>query len=696
MPNDNQKKTEQKITDTLVQNYMPYAMSVIVSRAIPEIDGFKPAHRKILYSMYDMGLMNKGPVKCANIVGAGMRLNPHGDSSIYETMVRMADSNETLLFPFIKAKGSFGKHYSRDMSPAAYRYTEAMLTKSCEAIFRDINKNAVDFVDNYDGTMKEPTLLPVLFPSILVNSNQGIAVGMASNICSFNLKEICDTTIGLIKNKNFDIYSTLLGPDFTTGGELLYNRKNIENIYETGRGSFDVRAVWKYDAKHRIIEITEIPFSTTSEVIIEKIIDLVKQGKIKDIDNVRDETGLNGLKIAIDLKRGADPESIMKKLFKYTTLQDSFPCNFNILIAGTPKVLGIKGILNEWVDFRCGCIRRSLKYDLVKNEKRLHLFEGIETVLLDIDKVIKIIRSAQNDNEVIALLMKKIKVDEEQANYIADIKLRNLNKDYLIKLIKDKESLIKEIAKIKDTLASDKKVKNVICQELKDISKKYSQDRKTKIVTEYENVDSSEKGESVEEDPFSIILTAENYVKKIYGGKKDDVQKLKENDKIIENVNNIKSGEILLFNSGGNVYKKQFSDIKDCKANQLGEYLPAIIGCPTNEKSIFGCILEDDKFVVIVFENGKVAKIPMTAYKTATNRKKLVNAYYSGIPVKNILKCSDSDTLIVSFDSGKPKNIAVSKISSKITKNTQGVQAINLKNQKILNVSVKGEIKCHI
>lgn len=688
MPN-NRKKTEQKITDTLVQNYMPYAMSVIVSRAIPEIDGFKPAHRKILYSMYDMGLMNKGPVKCANIVGAGMKLNPHGDSSIYETMVRMTDSNETLLFPFIKAKGSFGKHYSRDMPPAAYRYTEAMLTKSCEAIFRDINKNAVDFVDNYDGTMKEPTLLPVLFPSILVNSNQGIAVGMASNICSFNLEEICDTTIGLIKNKNFDIYSTLLGPDFTTGGELLYNRKDMENIYETGRGSFDVRAVWKYDAKHRIIEITEIPFSTTSEVIIEKIIDLVKQGKIKDIDNVRDETGLNGLKIAIDLKRGADPESIMKKLFKYTTLQDSFPCNFNILIAGTPKVLGIKSILNEWVNFRCGCIGRSLKYDLVKNEKRLHLFEGIETVLLDIDKVIKIIRSAQNDNEVIALLMKKIKVDEEQANYIADIKLRNLNKDYLVKLIKDKESLIKEIARIRDILASDKKIKNVICQELKDISKKYGQNRKTKIITEYESIGSDKEGEFIEEDPFSIVLTAENYVKKIYGGKKDDIQKLKESDRIIENIDNIKAGEILLFNSGGNVYKKQFSDIKDCKANQLGEYLPAIMGCPANEKNMFGCILEDDKFVIIVFENGKVAKIPMASYKTATNRKKLINAYYLGIPIKSILKCSDSDTLVISFDSGKPKNIAVSKINSKTTKNTQGVQAINIKNQKILNVSVK-------
>lgn len=684
----NSKIIKQKITDTLKENYMPYAMSVIISRAIPEIDGFKPAHRKLLYTMYDMGLMRNGAkyVKCANIVGAGMKLNPHGDASIYDTMVRMTVSNETLLFPLVDSKGSFGKHYSRDMAPAAYRYTEARLTKSCETLFRDIDKNAVDFVDNYDGTMKEPSLLPVLFPLILVNPNQGIAVGMASNICSFNLTEVCNTTIALLKNKNANIYETLLAPDFTTGGELLYNDKEIKSIYETGKGSFKVKSVWSYDKKNRIIEITEIPFSTTVENIIDKIIDLVKSGKIKEIDNVRDETGLNGLKIAIDLKRGSNPDDVMNKLFKYTPLIDSFACNFNVLINGNPKVMGIKDILLNWIDFRVDCLKKAFAYDLEKKKYRLHLLNGLELVLLDIDKVIKIISSAPKDSDVVPLLMQRIKVDEIQATYIADIKLRNLNKDYILNLTKNIDSLKNEISELETLLDNDKKIKNIIAKELKDIIKKYGQPRKTKIINNF-NVE--EINEIVEEIvPFTSILTKEHYVKKILQNvyRITDEQKLKEGDQIFEILENPK--EILIFNDKGEVYKKQLSEISDMKSSSLGEFLPSKIEISNSENIIFSCFLEKDKYLLFCFENGKIAKIPMSSYETLTNRKKLINAYYTNSKLIGIIKGDNNDSVVISLNNGKSKTIPISKISEKTTKNTQGVQVITNKTLKPIKIDI--------
>lgn len=693
----NPKIQKQIITDTLKENYMPYAMSVIISRAIPEIDGFKPAQRKILYTMYNMGLMKPGVkhVKCANIVGAGMRLNPHGDTTLYDTMVRMTVGNETLLFPFVDSKGSFGKHYSRDMAPAAYRYTEARLTKSCEVLFRDIDKNSVEFVDNYDNTMKEPVLLPVLFPTILVNPNQGIAVGMASNICSFNLKEVCETTIALLKDKKADIMETLLAPDFTTGGNLIYNKNELKEIYETGKGSFKVQAVWNYDKKHRIIEITEIPFSTTVEVIIEKVTELVKNGKIKTIDNIRDETDLKGLKIAIDLKRGADPEDVMNKLFKQTTLLDTFSCNFNILVNGNPKVMGVREILLNWIDFRMNCVKNSLAYDIDKKKKRLHLLQGVEKVALDIDKAIKIIRGTDSEDDVIPLLMKKFKIDETQANYIAEIKLRNLNKSYFLNLTKDISGLEKDILNLESILGSDRKLKNLISKELKDIISKYGENRKTKIVKNYKEPQLEEEME--EASPCVLILTNEHYVKRLNPAsyKASPEQKLKDGDKIIETVDGDTNIELMVFNNKGEAYKTRVSAFDETKSNVLGEYLPSFVEMPPAENPVFSCSIDDSSYLLFCFKNGKIARVPMSAYRTIKNRKKLAHAYYENSPLIKVVKCKAEDNIVVESTLGKSFMIKASMIPEKTTKNSMGVSVLKCDDGKstFKDVYINNDIK---
>ena len=628
---------EQAITDALEINFMPYAMSVIISRAIPEMDGFKPAHRKLLYTMYKMGLLSstRGRIKSADIVGQTMRLNPHGDGPIYETMVRLTRGNDALLHPFVDSKGNFGKHSSRDMAYAASRYTEAKLDEICREIFADIDKNVVDMVDNYNGTMQEPTLLPTTFPNLLVTPNQGIAVSMASTVASFNLREVCETTIAWLKNPAHDITKTLLAPDFSTGGELLYVPEEINNIYETGRGSFKLRARYRFDKKNSCIEIYEIPYTTTAEAIIDKIVSLVKQNKVRDIQDVRDETDLHGLKIAIDIKKTADADAIMQRLYSLTTLQDGFNCNFNFLVNGRPRVMGIAAILEEWTAFRMGCIKRGLAYDIEKKSEKLHLLEGLAKILLDIDKAIKIIRETEKEKDVIANLMQGFDITLLQAEFIAEIRLRHLNREHLLGRVAEREDLRKEIDDLKLTHGSEVKIRALIITQLKEIIKKYGKPRRTDII--YDAVTSTPTEESFIEDyNLKLFLTRENYLKKIslVSLRSAGEQALKENDSIVQELDATNRDEMLFFSSTSNCYKMRLYDIADCKASSLGEYLTNVLGMDAGERVIHMVPARDyTGYMVFAFENGKCAKVPLSAYATKQNRKKLVNAYSDKSPL---------------------------------------------------------------
>lgn len=660
---------------------MPYAMSVIISRAIPEIDGFKPSHRKLLYTMYKMNLINGQRTKSANVVGQTMKLNPHGDMAIYETMVRLTRGNDSLLHPLVDSKGNFAKHYSRDMAFAASRYTEVKLEPICKELFGDIDKNTVDFADNYDGTLKEPTLLPVSFPNILVNPNQGIAVGMASNICSFNLREVCDTTIAFLKSENCDITKTLIAPDFTTGGELIYDEESIKKIYDTGRGSVRVRSKYRFDKKNGYIEIYEIPYSTTSEAIIDKIIELIKSGKIREINDLRDETDLNGLKITLDVKKSCDADMLMKKLFKMTPLEDSFSCNFNILDGTTPKVMGIKEILKNWSVFRQNCIKRKIKFDIDKMTHKLHLLEGLKKILLDIDKAIAIIRGTERDEDVVPNLMKGFDIDEVQANYIAEIKLRNLNKEYIVNRIKDVDELIKELDRLKKILGDDNEIKKIIISELKEISKKYGADRRTEIIYDDDSEDVSV--ETVIEDyNLKILFTRDNYLKKIsqVSLRSSGEQKLKDGDEILCEYDTTNKTDLLLFSDKCNCYKMKTYDIALCKASEWGHYVPNLCEMEPGEKIVFVLPTADyagDLF--FMFDNGKAARVSLKSYETKTNRKKLINAYTDKLNLVQIKYLPQDEDMVVYSSLDKILIFNTSVMQTKTTKNTQGVAVMNMK-----------------
>ena len=680
--------TEQAISETLEINYMPYAMSVIVSRAIPEIDGFKPSHRKLLYTMYKMGLLSGGRTKSANIVGQTMRLNPHGDAAIYETMVRLARGNETLLHPFVDSKGNFGKVYSRDMAYAASRYTEAKLDPICAEIFKDIDSDTVDMVDNYDATMKEPSLLPTTFPNVLVSANQGIAVGMASNICSFNLKEVCDTTIALMKNPDHDILETLPGPDFSTGGELLFDEAATREIYATGRGSFKLRAKWRYVKEGNLIEITEIPYTTATEVIMDKVAELIKAGKIREIADMRDETDLGGLKLTIDLKRGVDPDKLMQKLFRMTPMQDNFACNFNILIADMPRVMGVGEILEEWTAWRTQCVKNRLYFQINKKKERLHLLKGLERILLDIDKAIRIIRETELESEVIPNLMIGFGIDEIQANYVAEIKLRNINKEYILRQTKAISELEKEIAELQDTLDSARKLKNVIIKELQQVSDKYGQPRKTEIVCETAQIEPEEEAEPVPDYPVTLFISREGYMKKITAQslRMSGEQKFKEGDSLAFCTETTNRAELLVFTDKYQCYKTRLSDFEDGKASQLGDYLPQKLGFDADEKVAKVILPGDYKgFVLFFFENGKAAKVPLSAYETKTNRRKLTGAYSDKSPVKGILSFETDVQLAVCATDGRCLIFSTAQLLPKTTRNTQGVSVMALKKKAVLS-----------
>lgn len=663
-------------------------MSVIVSRALPEIDGFKPSHRKLLYTMYKMGLMTGSRTKSANVVGQTMRLNPHGDGAIYETLVRLTRGNESLNLPFIDSKGNFGKVYSRDMAYAASRYTEVKLSGVCAELFSDIDKDSVDFVPNYDNTMKEPLLLPTSFPNILVNPNLGIAVGMASNICSFNFEEVCRTTIELLKNPEHDILSTLKAPDFSTGGEILWNRSQLEDIYSTGRGSFRLRCKWHYIKKDNIIEITEIPYTTTVEAIIDKVTELIKSGKVREISDMRDETGLEGLKIAIDLKRGTDPDQLMLKMMKMTPLMDSFSCNFNILIAGTPKVMGVREILNEWSSFRVGCVRRSLFFDLGKKKDRLHLLKGLKKILLDIDKAIKIIRETEEDALVVPNLMIGFGIDKIQAEYVAEIKLRNINKEYILNRLADIESLEKDIAQLEDTVNDVKKIKKIIIKQLEQIIKKYPSPRKTDIVSDSEVEEYSEI-DNIEDYAVNVFVTKEGYFKKItplslrMGGE----HKLKEGDEIFQSLECTNKSDVVFLTNLGFAYKAKLHDFDDSKASVLGDYIPAKLGMEPGENVVFTFVTRDySGFLLYFFENGKVAKIPVNSFDTKSNRKKLANAFNTSVPLVSALHILNDTDVFITSSSNRGLCVNSVLIAPKTTKTTVGVSVFTLKkNQKILS-----------
>ena len=683
--------TEQPISETLEINYMPYAMSVIVSRAIPEIDGFKPSHRKLLYTMYKMGLLNGGRTKSANIVGQTMKLNPHGDAAIYETMVRLAKGNETLLHPFVDSKGNFGKVYSRDMAYAASRYTEAKLDAICAELFRDIDSDTVDMVDNYDGTMKEPALLPTTFPNVLVSANQGIAVGMASNICSFNLKEVCDTAIALMKNPDHDILETLPGPDFSTGAELLFDEATTREIYSTGRGSFKLRAKWHYEKSGNLIEITEIPYSTATEIIMDKVAELIKAGKIKEIADMRDETDLGGLKLTIDLKRGADPEKLMQKLFRLTPLQDSFACNFNILIAGMPRVMGVGEILEEWTAWRTDCIKRRLFHQIGKKEDRLHLLKGLERILLDIDKAIRVIRETEQESEVVPNLMIEFGIDEIQANYVAEIKLRNINKEYILKQTRAISDLEKEIEELRATLNSARKLKNVIIKELQAVSDKYGKPRKTQIIYEVAEIAEEEEEEQVPDYPVTVFVSKEGYLKKITAQslRMSCEQKFKEGDSLDFSRETTNRCEILVFTDKFQCYKAKLSDFDDGKASLLGDYLPQKLGLEPEEKIVQVVLAGDYKgFVLFFFENGKAARVPLSAYETKTNRKKLVGAYSDKSPVVKIAALDADAQMVLYSTDGRAAIFSTAQLLPKTTKNTQGVAVMSLKKKAVVKDAV--------
>ena len=678
----------QPITETLEQNYMPYAMSVIVSRAIPEIDGFKPSHRKLLYTMYKMNLLSGSRTKSANIVGQTMRLNPHGDAAIYETMVRLSKGYGALLTPFVDSKGNFGKVFSRDMSYAASRYTEAKLADICKEVFSDIDSDTVDFVDNYDGTMKEPTLLPTTFPNVLVSANTGIAVGMASQICGFNLAEVCETTIALLQNPEHDILSTLPAPDFPTGGEILYDRAEMEEIYRTGRGSVKVRARWRHLPKENIIEIYEIPYSTTSEVIIDKVAELVKTGKLREISDMRDETDLSGLKLAIDLKRGTDPEKLMAKLFKLTPLLDSFACNFNILIAGNPRVMGVGEILDEWIAWRQDCIRRRVYFDLKKKQDKLHLLLGLGKILLDIDKAIAIIRNTEKEADVIPNLMVGFDIDEIQANYVAEIKLRNINREYILKRTAETEDLEKAIADLEATLKSRTRIRSIIIKELKEIIKKYPSPRRTGIVDAAVVTAVEPEEDLVPDYPVHLFLSREGYFKKItpQSLRMSGEQKYKENDGLSQSFEGTNRTELLLFTDHQQVYKMKVSDQPDTKASVLGTYLPTALGFDEGENII--CMLDPGDYrgeLLLVFQNGKVARIPVASYETKTNRRRLTGAYSDKSPLIAVLPLTEEREFVLFTNEGRALIFKSALLMPKTSRTTQGVSVMTLKKKYVVD-----------
>ena len=679
----------QRITDTLETNYMPYAMSVILSRAIPEIDGFKPSHRKILYTMYKMGLLTGSRTKSANIVGSTMKLNPHGDAAIYDTMVRLSRGYEALLHPYVDSKGNFGKAYSRDMQWAASRYTEAKLDPLCNELFRDIDKDTVDFVDNYDGKLKEPTLLPVTFPSILVNANTGIAVGMASSICPFNLKEVCETAIALMQDEEHDVADTLKAPDFTGGGRILYDRAEMENIYRTGRGGIRVRAKYAYDKENNCIDVTQIPPTTTIEAIIDKIIDRVKAGVIREISDVRDETGLAGMKLTIDLKRGVDPEKLMQKLFRITPLEDTFSCNFNVLIAGVPRVLGVKELLNEWIAFRVECVRRRTFYDLTKSKDKLHLLQGLAKILLDIDKAIRIIRQTEEESEVVPNLMIGFGIDEVQAEYVAEIRLRHLNREYILKRTDETGKLEQEIAEMEDILAHRRKIQQIIIGELRDVIEKYSQPRRSELVYAADIVVEEEE-EDTPDYPVHLFLTRDGYFKKItpLSLRMSGEQKLNDGDEIKQTMESTNNRELLFFTNRCQVYKAKIADFDDTKASVLGDFIPAKLGMEEGENVIYMAVTKDySGFMLFFFENGKVAKVELSAYETKTNRKKLVKAYSNKSLLAAARFAAEDCELVLQSSAGRLLLLHTGAIAPKSTKDTIGVAVMTLKRgQKLLHV----------
>ena len=683
---------QQKIATTIEENYMPYAMSVILSRAIPEIDGFKPSHRKLLYTMYKMGLLSGSRTKSANIVGQTMRLNPHGDGAIYDTMVRLSRGYEALLHPYVDSKGNFGKFYSRDMAWAASRYTEAKLDVICNELFRDIDKDTVDFVDNYDNTMKEPTLLPATYPSVLVNANTGIAVGMASSICSFNLKEICDTTIALIKDSKHNISETLPAPDFSGGGQIVYDKKTFDDIYETGKGSFKMRSRYSYDKTANCIDITDIPQSTTGEAIIEKIIDLVKTGKLKEISDVRDETGLDGLKLTIDLKRGTDPDKLMLKLYKMTPLEDSYSCNFNILVGGVPKVMGIREILQEWIAFRTECVRRRTVFELNKKKDKLHLLKGLQAILTDIDKAIKIIRETQEENEVIPNLMIGFGIDEIQAEYVAEIKLRHLNREYILKRTEEIQALEKDIAELESIVADNRKIRKIIIKELTEVGKKYGQPRKSMLIYADEIKYAEDTEEEIPDYPVNIFFTREGYFKKItpQSLRMSGEQKLKEGDSIRFSAETTNSAELLFFTDKAQVYKAKLNDFKETKASVFGDYVPAKLSMDDDERALFVVLTKDYKGTMLfAFENGKVAKIPLSAYETKTNRKKLTGAYSDKSPLADIVYIENDCEIVVTSNSGRVLLFHTGMLTEKSSRTTIGVNVLTLKkNQRLVKAEI--------
>ena len=672
---------DQPITVTLDENYMPYAMSVIVSRAIPEIDGFKPAHRKLLYTMYKMGLLTGSRTKSANIVGQTMRLNPHGDAAIYETMVRLSKGNEALLHPFVDSKGNFGKVYSRDMAYAASRYTEAKLAPICAELFRDLDCDAVDFVDNYDNTMKEPSLLPTTFPNVLVSANQGIAVGMASQICGFNLGEVCDTTIAYLKNPAHDIASTLLAPDFPTGGQILCDGDELREIYRTGRGGVKVRSRYRYDKKENLIEVYEIPYSTSLEAILDKVAELVKAGKVKEINDMRDESDLSGLKLAIDLKRGVDPDKLMAKLFRLTPLQDTVSCNFNILIAGQPRVLGVDGILEEWTAWRTECVKRRVYFVLKKKQDKLHLLQGLKRILLDIDKAIRTIRETEEEAEVIPNLMIAFGIDQVQAEYVAEIKLRNINKEYILKRVAETESLADEIADLEDTLAKPARIRRIIIDELTEVRKKYAVPRRTEIVYGHELPEEPEE-ETVDDYPVHLFLSREGYFKKItpQSLRMSGEQKFKEGDALRQSFETTNAAELLFFTDRRQVYKTRASEFGETKASALGDYLPAKLGMDEGENVVYLALAGDySGFMLFLFENGKAAKVPLSAYATTSNRRRLTGAYSDKAPLTAMLALREDTELALYTNEPRCLLMHTASLTPKTTRSTQGVAVMTIK-----------------
>lgn len=669
------------ITETIKSNFMPYAMSIILSRALPEIDGLKPSHRKLLYTMYNMGLLNGQTIKSANIVGRTMQLNPHGDASIYETLVRLSRGNESLLYPFVESKGNFGKAYSKNMMYAASRYTEAKLAPICTELFSDIDKDTVDFVDNYDNTMKEPRLLPVTFPTVLCNVTTGIAAGMASSIASFNISEVCETTIALMKNKAHVISDTLIAPDFVGGGYVIYDKDELEKIYETGKGSVKVRAKYSYDKSYNCIDITEIPPTATSEAIIDKIVELAKANKVKEISDIRDETDLKGLKITIDLKRGTDPDKLMQRLYKLTPLEDSFSCNFNLLIDGKPGVRGVREILNEWVNFRLSCITRRVNFSLSKKRKQLHLLKGLSKILLDIDKAIKIVRETENEADVVPNLMIGFGIDETQAEYVAEIKLRHLNREYILKRINDIENLENEIAELEEILSSDRKKKQIIISELQNVIKKYDNGRKSEILYDIPD-DTVTQEVEIADYPVTVFITKGGYLKKIKTAnlRMSGEQKVKEGDVIERSEECSNKDELLVFTSLHQVYKAKLDDFPDTKASVLGEYLPGKLEMEENETVLYTAVVKEYKgYMIFVFENGKLAKVDLSAYETKTNRKKLINAFSDKSPLASAVYLEEDKDIVITSQSGRNLLLNTAIVMPKTTKNTQGVQAMTLK-----------------